>query len=138
MENTKTIDTPIAIATPIDMDETGSPVNETMHRGIIGSLIYLIVSIPDIVFSAGLCARSQSSTKESDLMTAKRILSALYMAKNTVEHKRTKHIDARHHFLRDNVEKGLICMTLWKTEDQVANIFTKALGREPFERNRLE
>uniref|UniRef100_A0A1U7WG14 Uncharacterized protein LOC104223774 n=1 Tax=Nicotiana sylvestris TaxID=4096 RepID=A0A1U7WG14_NICSY len=34
--------------------------------------------------------------------------SALNMAKNPVQHKRTNHIDARHHFLRDNVEKGLI------------------------------
>jgi hypothetical protein len=59
------------------------------------------------------------------------------MAKNPVHHKRTKHIDVRHHFLRDNVEKGLIIMTFCKTEDQVADIFTKALGREQFKKNRL-
>ena len=64
--------------------------------------------------------------------------SAMNMAKNPVQHKRTKHIDVRHNFLRDNVEKGNIVMEFCKTEDQVADIFTKALGRESFQKNRLE
>ena len=64
--------------------------------------------------------------------------SAMNMAKNPVQHKRTKHIDVRHHFLRDNVEKGNITMEFCKTENQVADIFTKALGRESFQKNRLE
>ncbi|XP_070009899.1 secreted RxLR effector protein 161-like [Nicotiana sylvestris] len=63
---------------------------------------------------------------------------ALYMAKNLVQHKRTKHIDVRHHFLRDNVEKGLIGIKFCSTEDQIADIFTKALSREHFERNRVK
>jgi len=41
-------------------------------------------------------------------------------------------------FLRDNVEKGLISMNFCSTENQIADIFTKALNREVFERNRLE
>jgi len=36
--------------------------------------------------------------------------STINIAKNPCQHKRTKHIDIRHHFLRDNVEKGLISM----------------------------
>ena len=64
--------------------------------------------------------------------------SAMNMAKNPAQHKRTKHIDVRHHFLHDNVEKGNIVMKFCKTEDQVADIFTKALGRESFQKNRLE
>ncbi|XP_019262410.1 PREDICTED: uncharacterized protein LOC109240233 [Nicotiana attenuata] len=64
--------------------------------------------------------------------------SALNMAKNPVQHKRTKRIDVRHHFLRDDVEKGLICMKFCSTEDQIADIFTKALSREHFEKNRLK
>ena len=64
--------------------------------------------------------------------------SAINIAKNPVQHKRTKHIDIRHHFLRDNVEKGLISMNFCTTEEQIADIFTKALAREHFERNRLE
>jgi len=40
--------------------------------------------------------------------------------------------------LRDNVEKGLISMDFCATNNQIADIFTKALSREQFERNRLE
>ena len=36
--------------------------------------------------------------------------SSVSMGKNPVHHKRTKHIDVRHHFLRDNVEKGKLCL----------------------------
>lgn len=64
-------------------------------------------------------------------------ISAMNIAKNPVHHKRTKHIDVRHHFFRDSVEKGHIIMKFCKTENQVADIFTKALGREAFEKNRI-
>nr|XP_016501267.1 PREDICTED: uncharacterized mitochondrial protein AtMg00810-like [Nicotiana tabacum] len=74
MESSKAIDTLIATATRLDIDEPGSLVNETMYRGIIGSLLYFTSNRPDIVFSVGLCARFQSSPKESHLKVAKRIL----------------------------------------------------------------
>lgn len=64
--------------------------------------------------------------------------SALNMAKNPVQHNKIKHIDVRHHFLRDNVEKKTICVKFCKIEDQVADIFTKALQRDQFEKNRLK
>ncbi|XP_016471240.1 secreted RxLR effector protein 161-like [Nicotiana tabacum] len=56
------------------MDETGSPMNQTMYRGIVGSLLYLTTSQPDIVISVGLCTRFQSNPKKSHLKVAKRIL----------------------------------------------------------------
>ncbi|XP_070049727.1 secreted RxLR effector protein 161-like [Nicotiana tomentosiformis] len=56
------------------MGELSSPVNQTLYRGIIGSLLYLTASRPDIVFSVGLCARFQSNPKESHLKAAKKIL----------------------------------------------------------------
>ena len=64
--------------------------------------------------------------------------SAINISKNHVHHTRTKHIDIRHHFLRDHVEKGNIIMEFCRTEDQIADIFTKALNRVPFENLRLE
>jgi len=64
--------------------------------------------------------------------------SAINIAKNLCRHKRTKHIDIRHRFLRDNVEKGLISMNYCANNRQIADIFTKALRREQFERNKLE
>jgi len=62
----------------------------------------------------------------------------LIFPKNRVNKKRTKHIDICHQFLRDNVEKGLISMNFCVTDKQIADIFTKALSREQFERNKLE
>ena len=63
--------------------------------------------------------------------------SAINVSKNPVHHSRTKHIDVRHHFLRDHVEKGNIMLTPVRTEEQIADIFTKPLGRIPFVNLRL-
>ena len=63
--------------------------------------------------------------------------SAVSMGKNPVKHKRTKHSDVRHHFLRDNVEKGNV-LTYCQTEEQIADIFTKVLSKDQFESNRLK
>lgn len=60
------------------------------------------------------------------------------MGKNPVQHKRTRHIDVRHHFLRDNVEKETICMQYCRTEDQIADIITKTMSKDQFVRNRLK
>ncbi|XP_070049919.1 secreted RxLR effector protein 161-like [Nicotiana tabacum] len=68
------------------MDEPGSSMNETMYRAIIGSLLYLTASIPDIVFNMGLCARFQSNPKESHLKAAKRILRYLKGTQGLVLH----------------------------------------------------
>ncbi|GKC62256.1 hypothetical protein Tco_1089854 [Tanacetum coccineum] len=54
-------------------DESWVSVNETLFRGMIGSLMYLIASRPDIQFSVCLCARYQANSKESHLVVVKRI-----------------------------------------------------------------
>jgi hypothetical protein len=54
--------------------------------------------------------------------------SAIHLADNPVEHSRTKHIDIRHHFLRDHQQKGDINIFHISTENQLADIFTKLLG----------
>jgi len=64
--------------------------------------------------------------------------STINIAKNPCQHKKTKHIYIRHHFLRDNVKKGLISMNFCAIDRQIADIFSKALSREQFERTRLE
>ncbi|CAM8894852.1 unnamed protein product [Rhodiola kirilowii] len=64
--------------------------------------------------------------------------SAISIAKNPVLHGKTKHIEIKHHFLRDCVEKELVTINFCRSEDQVADIFTKALHREAFEKLRME
>ncbi|GKD77715.1 hypothetical protein Tco_1340336 [Tanacetum coccineum] len=57
---------------------------------------------------------------------------AIDLSKNPVQHSRTKHIEIRHHFLRDNVQKGNISIEKVSSEDNIADILTKPLKHEPF------
>ena len=54
--------------------------------------------------------------------------SAINLSKNLIQHSRTKYIDIRHHFLRDHVQNGGISLEFVNTNNQLANIFTKALN----------
>jgi hypothetical protein len=58
--------------------------------------------------------------------------SAVKIANNLVQHSRTKYIDIRHHFLRDHVAKGDIILEGVRSEDQLADIFTKPLDKTRF------
>ena len=58
--------------------------------------------------------------------------SAINIANNPVQHCRTKHIDIRHHFLRDHVANGDINLTRVGTMFQLADIFTKPLDEARF------
>jgi len=59
MENYKEAATPIATGCYLDADEAGISVEQTKYRGLIGSLLYLTASRPNIMFSVCLCARYQ-------------------------------------------------------------------------------
>ncbi|GJW02086.1 retrovirus-related pol polyprotein from transposon TNT 1-94 [Tanacetum coccineum] len=60
-------------------------------------------------------------------------LIAIALCCNNVQHSRSKHIDIRHHFIREQVEKGVVELYFVTTDYQLADIFTKALPRERFE-----
>ncbi|KAJ9547221.1 hypothetical protein OSB04_019764 [Centaurea solstitialis] len=65
--------TPMAPPLLLDKDSKGKPVDVTLYRGMIGSLLYLTASRPDIMYSTCLCARYQAEPKESHLTAVKRI-----------------------------------------------------------------
>jgi hypothetical protein len=56
----------------------------------------------------------------------------ILVAKNSVFHKRMRHLERRHHFLRDHVEKGDNEMRYINTERQFVDIFTKPLDTSRF------
>ncbi|GJY28139.1 retrovirus-related pol polyprotein from transposon TNT 1-94, partial [Tanacetum coccineum] len=62
---------------------------------------------------------------------------AIDLSKNPVQHSRTKHIEIRHHFLRDNVQKGHISIEKVSSIDNIADILTKPFKRESFNYLRL-
>jgi len=77
MEACKAATTPMSTNCHLGADEAGPEVDQTMYRGLRGSLLYLIASKPNIMFVVCLCARFQSCPKESHLKVLKRILKYL-------------------------------------------------------------
>nr|GEX80998.1 uncharacterized mitochondrial protein AtMg00810-like [Tanacetum cinerariifolium] len=69
----KTASTPMKTQKPLLKDEDGEEVDIHMYRSIIGSLMYLTSSRPDIMFAVYACARYQVNPKVSHLHTVKRI-----------------------------------------------------------------
>jgi hypothetical protein len=55
----------------LDLDEGGNSVDLKLYRFMIGSLLYLTVSMPNIIFSVCMCARFQASPKECHMMGVK-------------------------------------------------------------------
>ncbi|GJW27431.1 retrovirus-related pol polyprotein from transposon TNT 1-94 [Tanacetum coccineum] len=73
LETAKPIKTPMSSETKLTRDEKGEPIDDTKYCGMIGSLLYLTASRPDIMFSVCLCARFQEAPKTSHLEAVKRI-----------------------------------------------------------------
>lgn len=58
----------------ISSDPVGKPVDPSLYGSMIGSLLYLTASRPDIAFSVGVCAGFQANPKESHLTVVKHII----------------------------------------------------------------
>ncbi|KAI3681002.1 hypothetical protein L6452_35782 [Arctium lappa] len=236
IENCTPIGTPITPGTKIGAGPSGKAIDVRTYRCMIGSLMYLTSSRPDIMFSTCLCARYQASPKESHLSAVKCIFrylkgtadlglwypknigfeliaysdadhagcmlnkkstlghiqflgdklvswdskkqlcvststaeaeyvaaascysqvlwmrtqlrdygfkydkipiycdskSAIAISANPVQHTKTKHIDVRYHFIKDNVEKGTIELYFENTDYHLADLFTKPLDEKSF------
>ncbi|GJR99687.1 retrovirus-related pol polyprotein from transposon TNT 1-94 [Tanacetum coccineum] len=220
------VDTPMVKRTKLDEDLSGTPVDQTKYRSMIGSLMYLTASRPDLVFAVCMCARYQSRPTKKHLEAVKRVFrylqgtinmglwypkdtamaltayvdadhagcrdtrrstsssaqflgdklvswsskkqtstsissteaeyiamsgccaqilwmrsqlsdygfaynriplycdnkSAIALCCNNVQHSRSKHIDIRHHFIREQVEKGVVELYFVRTEYQLSRI----------------
>ena len=236
MDKAKPSKTPMPTNGHLGLGEEDKNVDPKVYRSMIGSLLYLCASRPDIMLSVCMCARFQAAPKECHLMAVKRILrylvhtpslglwypkgatfdligysdsdwagdkvdrkstsgscqllgrslvswaskkqnsislstaeaeyiaaasccaqllwmrqtlrdyrvvhdnvpllcdneSAIKIANNPVQHSRTKHIDIRHHFIRDHVARGDIEIAHVSTNHQLADIFTKPLDEARF------
>ncbi|GJU62721.1 putative ribonuclease H-like domain-containing protein [Tanacetum coccineum] len=236
MESVRTATTPYEAAKTKLKDETDPPVNVHLYRSMIGSLMYLTASRPDIMFAVSACSRHQVTPLTSHLNAVKKIFkylkgqpklglwypkdspfqleaysdsdyagshgdrksttggcqflgrrliswqckkqtivatssteaeyvaaasccaqvlwiqnqlldygfnfmntkifidnqSTICIVKNPVFHQRTKHIEIRHHFIRDANEKNLIQVLKIHTDDNVADLLTKAFDGPRF------
>ncbi|GJS65841.1 hypothetical protein Tco_0680405 [Tanacetum coccineum] len=166
--------TPMETNKDLTKDEDGKDVDIHLYMSMIGSLMYLTSSRPDIMFSVCACSRFQVQPKVSHLNAVKRIFrylkgrpklglwkvhkqrrlsiswfkiqnqmldygynfmqtkihvdneSAICVVKNPVYHSKIKHKKIRHHFIRDSYEKRLIEMVKIHTDNNVADLLTKA------------
>jgi hypothetical protein len=74
MDDSKPLSTPLSTTTALNVDEDGEPVDQNEYRSMIGSLLYLTTTRPDIQFSVCLCARFQVSPRTSHWQAVKWIL----------------------------------------------------------------
>jgi hypothetical protein len=237
MENCNKVCTPIVPGNKLTKDEGGKAVDSTKYRQLIGCLMYLLATRPDLAFSVCLIARYMEKPTELHLAAAKRVLrylqgslhygilyarnsecvlqgwsdsdyagdlddrksttgyvfmygngavswsskkqaivtlstteaefvaaascacqavwlgrileqlkqaqmngtvifcdntSSIKLSKNPVMHGRCKHIDVRYHFLRDLTKDGAVEMKFCTSQEQIADIMTKALKLETF------
>jgi len=237
LEGCKVMNTPMHPTCTLSKEDTRSTVDQKLYRDMIGSLLYLTASRPDILFSVCLCARFQSDPRESHLTAVKRIfrylkgttnlgllytksldyqlvgfcgadyagdrierkstsgnyqflgenliswaskrqatiamstteaeyisaascctqllwikhqcedyqinangipiyydnIAAICLSKNPILHSRAKHIEIKHHFIRDYIHKGILDIQFIDIEHQWADIFTKPLTVERFD-----
>ncbi|GJW64911.1 gag-pol polyprotein [Tanacetum coccineum] len=132
MDSCDPIDTPMVDRLKLDEDPLGILVDQTRFRSMVGSLMYLTASRPDLVFE-GLWYPKDTAMALTAYADADHV-GPQDTRRNTLdEHSRSKHIDIRHHFIRDQVEKGVVELYFVTTDYQLVDIFTKALPRERFE-----
>ncbi|GJV90867.1 retrovirus-related pol polyprotein from transposon TNT 1-94, partial [Tanacetum coccineum] len=154
------VDTPMVEKSKLDEDKEGKYVDPSYYRGMIGTLLYLTASDRLVSWSSKRQKSAAISNTEAEYVALSdccaQILwmrsqltdygfgfnkipmycdnkSDIALCCNNVQHSRSKHIDIRFHFIKEHVENGVIELYFVNTKYQLADIFTKALGR-----NRIE
>ena len=74
LDSAKHMNTPTSTTLNLSKELSGKSIDPSMNRSMIGSLLYLTASRPDIAFSVGSCARYQSDPKDTHLKAVKRII----------------------------------------------------------------
>nr|GEX74631.1 hypothetical protein [Tanacetum cinerariifolium] len=113
-ESCEPVDTPMVEKSKLDEDKERKAVDPSHYRGMIGTFLYL--TAVDVIYK---------------LLYACVPSIRLGLPKST--YMRSKHIDIEYHFIKEHVENGVIELYFVNTKYQLANIFTKALGRERIE-----
>nr|GEV10187.1 retrovirus-related Pol polyprotein from transposon TNT 1-94 [Tanacetum cinerariifolium] len=236
-ESCDPVDNPMVEKSKLDEDKEGKAIDPSHYRGMIGTLLYLTASRPDLQFAICMCARYQARPTEKHIHLVKRIFrylrgtvnrglwypkdslvaltafadayhagcqdtrrstsgslqflgerliswsskrqksaaissmeaeyialsgccaqilwmrsqlsdyglgfnkipmycdnkSAIALCCNNVQHSRSKHIDIKYHFIKEQVENGVIELYFVNTEYQLADLFTKTPGRDRIE-----
>ena len=82
MADVKPIKTPMAVNGHLDLNEDGKSIDLKVYRSMIGSLLYLCASRPDIMLNVCMCAKFQANPKKCHSVAVKRILRYLVLTPN--------------------------------------------------------
>eukprot|EP00253_Pinus_taeda_P033296 PITA_33296 len=193
MEDCKPAPSPFQSGVKLSVSCISPEVDATLYRQLVGKLLYLTHTRPDLSFVVGLVDRFMQNPRESHWKAAKRILlyvrgpitwackkqaaislssaeaeyrgaveaskealwlrqilsefgfeqqhpttlwcdnqSAIQLCKDPVQHQRSKHIELHMHFIRKLIHDHVLEVQYCSTDDQVADIFTKALTEAKF------
>ena len=77
MEDSSTVSTPMVVGCKLRKDDISPDVDQRTYRSMIGSLLYITASRPDIMQAVGMVGRFQSAPKQSHLVAVKRIFKYL-------------------------------------------------------------
>ncbi|GKD89137.1 hypothetical protein Tco_1364644, partial [Tanacetum coccineum] len=149
METCEPADTPMVRKSKMDEHLQGKAVDPTRYHGMIGTLMYLTASRPDLAFVVCMCARYQAKPTEKHLNAVKRIFkylrgtvnrglwypndSSIALAAYAHKSAAISSTEAEYIALSEQVGNGVVELYFVNTEYQLANIFTKALGKERIE-----
>eukprot|EP00253_Pinus_taeda_P020646 PITA_20646 len=198
MEYCKSAPSPFQSGVKLSVTCTSPEVDATLYCQLVGNLLYLTHTRPDLSFAVGLVARFMQTPRESHWKAAKRILryvrgpitwackkqtaislssaeakyrgaveaskealwlrqilsefgfqqqypttlwcvnqSAIQLCKDPVQHQHSKHIELHMHFIRKLIHDHVLEVQYCSTDDQVADIFTKALTEAKFTKLRF-
>nr|GEU57107.1 copia protein [Tanacetum cinerariifolium] len=142
LEDSKPMKTPMSSNTKLTKDEECESVDNTKYRGMIEEKTALAISTTEAKYVSARKACQQVLWMKQALIEYDVRLDdvpiicdnkgAIDLSKNPVQHSRTKHIEIRHHFLRENVQKGHISIKKVSSIDNITDILTKPFKRESF------
>ncbi|GKE13448.1 retrotransposon protein, putative, unclassified, partial [Tanacetum coccineum] len=122
----RTASTPMETNKALTKDEDGEDIDVHLYRSMIGSLMYLTSSRLDIMFSiVTMQVPAWTGNPQQETKIHANNESVICVIKNLVYHSKTKHIEIRHHFIRDSYEKRQTEMVKIHTYNNVADLLTK-------------
>jgi hypothetical protein len=96
--------------------------------------IALANAVQEAKFLRQLCIDMKVSISDDNVLIQVDNQGAINLARNPVHHQRSKHIDIKYHFIRSEIQVGIISLKYVPTEDNIADVFTKPASKGTLEK----